>query len=464
MTETVEQPAALAFAAAHHPRFYAQLLDLIRIPSVSTQPQHAADVSAAAEWLAADMRAIGMETAEVIRMPAGRHPLVLGTWQGAGPAAPTVLIYCHYDVQPAAMEDGWDSPPYEPTVRDGKLYARGSTDSKVNLMSQLKAVESLLATGGAPVNIKLLFEGEEESGSENINAFAAEHAARLRADACVICDGGIVAPNQPSLDLGLRGIVSMELRVDGPVRDLHSGIYGGSVHNPLQALCELVAQLHDTDGRVTVPGFYDEVYLRDATERALLAPLDPWIEADWAQVANPPGPWGEPGFSIHERVGMRPTLEINGLRGGYAEAGFKTVLPAYALAKISCRLVPYQDPGRIFEQVRAHIETLTPPSVTATLTRLDEGAPAVRMPHNTRAMQAAAAAYTEAWGVAPLFELAGGSVPIAHTLATVSDEMVMMGYGYKGGQNHGPNEHIVIENFARSVHAAVAFLAHYARG
>lgn len=453
---------AAEYAAAHHARFYAQLLDLIKIPSVSTQPQHAADVRTAAAWLADNMRSIGMETTAIELMPEGRHPLVLGTWSGAGADAPTVLIYCHYDVQPAAMEDGWDTPPFTPTERDGMLYARGSTDSKVNLMSQLKAVESLLATGGAPVNIKLLFEGEEESGSENINAFAARHAERLRADACVICDGGIVAPEQPSLDLGLRGIVSMELRVDGPARDLHSGIYGGSVHNPLQALCELVAQLHAADGRVTVPGFYDDVYLPDAAERELLGGLDPWIEADWARVAAPPAAWGEPGFTVHERVGMRPTLEVNGLRGGYAEEGFKTVLPAYGLAKISCRLVPYQDPTRIFELVRARVAELTPPSVVATLTRLDEGAPAVRMAPDTRAMRAAAAAYTHAWSVAPIFELAGGSVPIAHTLAGVSTEMVMMGYGYKGGQNHGPNEHIVIGNFPRSIQAAIAFLENYA--
>lgn len=254
----------------------------------------------------------------------------------------------------------------------------------------------------------------------------------------------------------------MELRVDGPARDLHSGIYGGSVHNPLQALCEIVAQLHDGDGRVAVPGFYDDVYLPDAAERSLLAGLDPWIEADWKQVANPPAAWGEPGFSVHERVGMRPTLEVNGLRGGYAETGFKTVLPAYALAKLSCRLVPHQEPDRVFALLRRRIAALTPPSVKATLTRLDQGAPAVRMSSDTRAMRAAAAAYHEAWGVAPIFELAGGSVPIAHTLAGAADEMVMMGYGYKGGQNHGPNEHIVIDNFPRSILAAMTFLIAYA--
>ncbi len=450
--------SAAQYATAHHDRFYAQLLELIRIPSISTQRQHAVDVRSAANWLAADMRAAGMESVELIKMPQGRHPLVLGEWRGAGVNAPVVLIYCHYDVQPAAMEDGWHSPPFEPTELDGKLYARGATDSKINVMTQLKAVESLLASGGAPVNIKLLFEGEEESGSENINAFAAQHLDRLRADVCVISDGGIVAPDQPSLVLGLRGIVTMEVRVDGPVRDLHSGIYGGSVHNPIQALVEILAELHDSSGQVAVPGFYANVSVPGEEERAFLTGLDPWIEADWQRAAAAPQMWGESSYSLHERVGIRPTLEINGIRGGYADIGFKTVLPAYALAKISCRLVPNQNPDRIFELVHAHLEALTPATVRTTLTRLDDGAPAVRIDYRTRAVQAAKEAYATAWGVEPVFELAGGSVPIAYTLAAAADEMVKMGYGYKGAQNHGPNEHIITGNYPRGVQAAIRFL------
>ena len=455
---TMSTTSALAFATANHDRFYTQLLDLVRLPSVSTQPHHAGDVLAAAEWLAADMRACGMDAVEIIKMPGGRHPLVLGEWRGAGPDAPTVLIYSHYDVQPAAMEDGWTSAPFVPMERDGKLFARGTTDSKINVMSQLKAVEAYLATGGAPVNIKLLFEGEEESGSENINEFAARHPARLQADVCVISDGGIVAPDQPSLVLGLRGIVTMELRIDGPVRDLHSGIFGGSVHNPIQAMSEILAALHHPDGRVAVPGFYDDVPVPDADARALLRGLDPWMEAGWAQTAAAPHPWGEADFSLHERVGMRPTLEINGIRGGYAAEGFKTVLPAFALAKLSCRLVPDQTPDRVFALLQDAIAALTPPTVTATLTRLDDGAPAVRVDHRTRSIQAAARAYAQAWGVAPIFELAGGSVPIAHTLRSTSTEMVKMGFGYKGGQNHGPDEHIIIANIPRGIQAAIVFL------
>lgn len=451
------------YAQTHHKRFYNQLLDLIRIPSISTQPEHAGDVRAAAEWLAADMRQIGFDTAEIIKMPAGRHPLVLGEWNGAGADAPTVLIYCHYDVQPAAMEDGWHSEPFVPTERDGKLYARGSTDSKINVLTQLKAIESLLANGGSPVNIKLLLEGEEESGSENIYAFVQEHGERLQADVCVISDGGIVAPDQPSLVLGLRGIVTMELHVTGPERDLHSGHYGGNVHNPLQALSEILAQLHDANGTVTVPGFYDDVQPMSEADRAALAGINPWYESNWRTAASAPQPWGEAGYTIHERAGIRPTLEINGLHGGYTGSGFKTVLPARAMAKVSCRLVPGQDPGRIFDLVQAHIERLTPPTVRTELRRLDDGAPAVRFDRNTAAMRAASAAYEKQWGKPTIYEVGGGSVPIAYLLQNVAEQMVFMGYGYKGGQNHGPDEHIIIDNFPRGIATAIDFLQLYAQ-
>lgn len=451
--------AAQSYAAANHERLYAQLKDLIRIPSISTQKAHDADVQAAAEWLAEDMRRMGWQVVEIIRMPEGRHPLVWGEWLGAGPAAPTVLIYSHYDVQPAEMEDGWETPPFDPVERDGRLYARGATDSKVNVMTQLKAVESLLATEGqSPVNLKIVLEGEEESGSENINAFAARHLDRLRADICVISDGGIVAPDQPSLVLGLRGIVTLEVTVQGPARDLHSGHYGGNVHNPIQALCEILAQLHDANGTVTVPGFYDSVLKPDSTERALLADIDPWYDADWQRTAAAPQPWGEAGYSIHERAGIRPTLEINGMWGGYTAAGVKTVLPSLAHAKISCRLVPHQSPDRIYGLVCDHLSRLAPPTVRLEVTRQDMGAPAVRFPHDTRAVEAAAAAYREGWGKPSIFEVAGGSVPIANTLQDAAGQMVIMGYGYKGGQNHGPNEHIIVENFGRGIRTAIAFL------
>ena len=415
---------AQGYAREHAGRFREQYEGLLRMPTVSTQPEHSADVARAAQWLAQDMRRIGMEQSEVIQVPGGRHPLVWGEWKGAGDSAPDVLLYAHYDVQPAAMEDGWDTEPFEPVERDGRLFARGSVDSKLHVMAQLKAVEALLATGGAPVNLKLLFEGEEESGSESITAFVGQQPQRVRTDVAVLSDGTVPAPEQPALVYALRGIVTMELEVQGPARDLHSGHFGGTLHNPLQALCELIAQLHDAEGRVSVPGFYDDVVVADAAERAQLARSNAWSEREWEAVAAAPARHGERGYNTQERVGLRPTLEINGLTGGYSGAGFKTVLPQRAMAKLSCRLVPEQEPGRIFELLRERIAAITPPTVRSELRRLDMGSRALLLGHDGRAMRAAAAAYEAAWGVAPLYERGGGSIPVAQALQGVCEELV----------------------------------------
>lgn len=451
------------YARAQASRFREQYLTLLRIPSISTLPEHSADVARAAQWLAQDMRAVGMHSAEIIHMPGGRHPLVLGEWRHAAAGAPTVLLYAHYDVQPAAMEDGWDTRPFEPVERDGRIHARGSVDSKLHVIAQLKAVESLLASSaGSPMNIKLLFEGEEESGSETIAAFVAQQPERLRADVAVISDGTVLAPEQPSLVYALRGIVTMELHVHGPARDLHSGHFGGSLHNPLQALAEIIAGLHDADGRVNVPGFYDEVVVADAAERAQLARINEWSEREWAAVAAAPARYGERGYNTQERIGLRPTLEINGLSGGYSGPGFKTVLPQRAMAKISCRLVPEQEPGRIFELLQARVAALTPPTVRSELHRLDMGSRAALTGRDTRAMRAAAAAYEHAWGVPPLFERAGGSIPVAFALQEVCDELVIMGFGYRDGRAHGPNENIRAHSLQRGVSAAIHFLQQYA--
>lgn len=451
--------SAHEYARTNAEQFREQYKSLVRIPSVSTLPEHAGDVQRAAEWLAEDMRRIGMDSAEIIKMPEGRHPLVFGEWRGAGEDAPTVLIYCHYDVQPAAVEDGWLTDPFEPVETEGRIYGRGTVDSKLHVMSQLKAVESLLATPEkSPVNIKIVLEGEEESGSENINAFAAQHADRLRADVAVISDGSILDPDQPSLVYALRGITTMELHVSGPVKDLHSGHFGGTVHNPLQALAEIIAQLHDADGRVTVPGFYDDVVEADAGEREQLARINEWTEREWHDVANAPQPWGEPGYNIHERVGLRPTLEINGMIGGFTGTGFKTVLPQKAMAKISCRLVANQNPQRIVERIRDFIAQIAPPTVRVELVSLEMGAPAVVLGRETRAMQAAAKAYERGWGAAPVFERAGGSIPITYTFQDTCDELVIMGFGYKDGAAHGPNENIRVHSLHRGIDTAIHFL------
>lgn len=451
------------YAREHGPRFEHELIELLKIPSVSTQSQHARDVYRAAEWLQNEMRRQGMSARIIERT--GSMPLVYGEWIGAGTNAPTVLVYCHYDVQPAELADGWHSDPFIPVEREGRLYARGAVDSKSHIIIQLKAVEALLRSATPPpVNVKLLFEGEEESGGAHIAAFVAENKDLLRADVVVVSDGSLPDENQPVLVYGLRGIVTIELHITGPQRDLHSGHFGGSVHNPIQALAHLLAQLHDEHGRVRVPGFYDDVLPIEAEERAVLARELPFAEAEWRAVANAPRQWGDPDFTLNERIGVRPTLEINGIAGGYAGEGFKTVLPARALAKISCRLVPRQQPDRIFDQVRDYIASITPPTVTAELRLLEALGSGFLLDRNTPAMQAAAEAYRRAWGVEPIYSREGGSIPVVSSLETHhTAPIVLMPFGYKGGGAHGPDEYMVLDMFHKGIAAMLHFYAVLAR-
>lgn len=451
-------PNALEYARQHADRFRADFEDLLRIPSVSTLPERALDVERAAQWIAADMRRIGLTRVELFRRE-GRNPLVYGEWLGAGSSAPTVLIYSHYDVQPADLEDGWATDPFTPTEIDGKLYARGALDSKCHVVANLKAVESLLAAEGrAPANVKFLYEGEEESNSEFIFDFVAANPDLLRADAVAISDGSMPDPAQPALVYGLRGIITMELTVTGPRQDLHSGHYGGTVHNPIQALAEILAALHESDGRVAVPGFYDDVRPLSAEERAALAEGNPWFEAEWGRMTGAPAQWGEPGYNLHERIGARPTLEINGIAGGFAGPGFKTVLPARALAKVSCRLVPDQDPARIFALLQAQIARLTPPGVRAELRATESGAPGVLLGRESAAMQAAARAFALGWGRAPVYLREGGSVPVVEVFNRVlGAPIVPLSFGYKGGAAHGPNEYMPLDMFHKGIATAIHF-------
>ncbi|GAB5494103.1 MAG: dipeptidase [Phototrophicaceae bacterium] len=445
------------YAKEHRETFKNRFIELMKKKSISTDPAFAEDVKEAAKWIAERMSAIGLST-EVVSLPEGRHPVVLGSWDGAGEQAKTVLVYCHYDVQPAVVADGWDSDPFEPVIKDGKLIARGATDSKVHVMAWLSAVESFLKTEGDKVNIKLLFEGEEESGSETISAFIKQFPEKVSADIAVISDGIIRSPEQPALIYGLRGIITLEVHIDGPQKDLHSGHFGGTVHNPAQVIAEIVAQLHDETGRVTVDGFYDDVAELDEQERALLAESDESIQEEWEAVANAPKQWGEPEFTLHERFGARPTLEINGIHGGYTGDGFKTVLPAHAFAKISCRLVPNQDPEKIMIAVQDKIRKIAPDTVTVSFIQVEAGAPAIRIDYNGEAMQTAYRAYEKSWGVKPVFERAGGSVPITFDMLTVSDNLAIMGFSYKGGGAHGPNENIPLSMFYKGIDTAIYFL------
>ncbi len=450
-------PTPHEYAASQATRFREQLKDFIRIPSISTLPERSADVRRAAEWLAEDMRRIGFQTVEIL--PTNGHPVVYGEWLGAGPNAPTVLVYGHYDVQPAVMSDGWDSDPFEPVERDGRLYARGASDDKGQVFAQVKAVESILsAIGTCPANLKFLIEGEEEVGSPNLAAFVRTHRDRLKADVCVVSDTGMRTPDQPVICYATRGLMYLEFEVTGPKQDLHSGTYGGIVHNPAQALAEIIAQLHHPDGSVAVPGFYDEVVpLRPDEREALQQSAMP--DTFWQQSSGVPALWGENGYALHERVGARPSLEINGMVSGFYGAGSKTVLPAKALAKISCRLVPNQDPHRIFEQVRDYLAKLTPPTVRSEVRLLSEAFPAV-MDIRSPAMEAALTAYEKGWGKRPVFERGGGTLPI---LADFQRELgglpiLLMGFGLSDDGAHGPNERFSLEMFHKGIDTAIYFL------
>jgi acetylornithine deacetylase/succinyl-diaminopimelate desuccinylase-like protein len=443
------------YAAAKADSFRAQLYDLIRIPSVSTLPERKGEVLRAAEWLADDLRRIGLE--KVVIMPTGGHPVVYGEWLGAGAAAPTVLIYGHYDVQPAEMVDGWTSDPFEPVERNGRIVARGSSDDKGQMFAQVKAVESLLAAGAARVNFKLLIEGEEEIGSANLSAFVKQHRELLMADVCVVSDTGMKVANQPVISYATRGLLYMELEVIGPKQDLHSGGYGGLVHNPAQALAEILAQLHTPDGRIDVPGFYDAVREVPADERQMLAETAQPLPY-WQEVTGIPAAWGEPDYAPHERVTTRPTLEVNGMVSGFYGPGTKTVLPAKALAKLSCRLVPDQDPYVIFEQIKARVAAISPGTVTVELRALDFAYPAV-MDIHAPAMQAASAAYECGWGTKPIFERIGGTLPV---LADFQQQLnglpiVLMGFGLNSDGAHGPDESFSIEMFHKGIDTAIYF-------
>lgn len=443
------------YVKAHFGTFKEQLFELLRIPSISTSIERTDDVQRAARWLADDLERIGLHEVEVIQT-AG-HPIVYGEWKGAGQDAKTVLIYGHYDVQPAVMSDGWNSDPFEPEERDGHIYARGASDDKGQVFAHIKAVEALLAHGGkAPVNLKFLIEGEEEIGSTHLADFVASNTSKLAADVCVISDSGMPTSDQPSILYALRGLMTLEVTVNGPATDLHSGSYGGSVHNPVQALAEIIAQLHNPDGSVSVPGFYDDVLPLSDEERAELKKTG-MTEAAWRQATGAPKTWGEPEYAIYERTGARPTLEINGMAGGYFEPGFKTVLPAKAWAKISCRLVANQDPKVIGTLVRNHILNISPATIRTTV-EVTEGAPAAFVDIRTPEMQAAIYAYEQGWGKKPVFMREGGSIPVVSDFQKeLHAPVILMGFGLNDDGAHSPNEHFMTEMFHKGINTAIYF-------
>jgi acetylornithine deacetylase/succinyl-diaminopimelate desuccinylase-like protein len=439
-----------------------ELMEWLRIPSVSTQSEYRPDVARAARWLAEHLEEIGLEHIELIETIG--HPLVYGDWLHAGDDCPTVLIYGHYDVQPVDPLDKWITPPFEPTVRGDDLYARGTTDDKGQLFALVKALQALMdVRGELPVNIKLIAEGDEESSTPAVETYLRENRDKLAADVCLVSDTAIISADQPCVTYGLRGIWSCELVVRGPGGDLHSGSFGGMVHNPAQALAESIASLHDKQGRVTVPGFYDDVTDLDPAERQKLA-QGTRDETELLKEIGVPALYGEPGFTPVERVGARPTLEINGMWGGFTGEGFKTVIPAEARARISCRLVTNQDPDKIGRLVTEYLQQIAPPTVSIEVNSLFSTG-AVLIAPDSPAIRAAAKAYEMAFGVVPVFRRDGGGIPVVSGFQDLlGAQVVLLGFGLPDDNAHAPNEKIHLPNFYRGIRAAIHFMDQLASG
>jgi acetylornithine deacetylase/succinyl-diaminopimelate desuccinylase-like protein len=451
--------AAVDFARTHAGRFVGELARLVRFPSVSGQPVRAPDVHACAEWLAAHLASIGLERPRLVATP--RHPVVCAEWRRA-PGAPTVLVYGHYDVQPAEPLAEWTSPPFEPTRRGDELVGRGASDDKAQLLAHVKAVESYLRTSRSlPVNVVCVFEGEEEIGSPSLEPFLLGNRDTLRAAAAVVSDTTILGPNRPALTYAVRGNVVLELDAHGPAQDLHSGKFGGAVVNPLATLCAIVASLHDVSGRVAVRGFYDRVVPLAPAERAAMArdgPSDAELLRTAASAAA-----GEAGYSLYERITARPVVSVTGLSGGYTGAGAKSVIPARARAKLDIRLVPAQEPAEVAELVRRHVAALTPAGVVVGVRTLSTARPAMCDPA-LPAMRAAAAAYGRGFGIAPALVRSGGTVPVIALLQErLGIPTVPMGFGLPDDRWHAPNERVHLPTFARAIETCIWFLAELAR-
>jgi succinyl-diaminopimelate desuccinylase len=442
----------LAHIDGRQQQFEADLLELLRIPSVSADPAFAGDVRRGAEWICAHLDRIGL-AAELIET--GGHPIVYAESPPV-PGAPVALVYGHYDVQPPDPLDEWETPPFEPTVRDGKVFARGATDDKGQMLTHVKSVESWLAAAGKlPLQVKLLIEGEEEVGSEHLESFLKDNAKRLACDCVVISDTSQFAPGVPAITYGLRGIAYFELKLTGPRQDLHSGVFGGAVANPANALTKMLGALVDADGRVTIPGFYDDVPPLTDREQQEFASL-PFDEATFKQQLGVGTLAGEAGFSTLERRWSRPTLDINGLTSGYQGAGAKTVLPAKASAKLSCRLVPNQDPKKIAAALRQRLTELLPPGIRMELVD-HHGAPGVVMPIDSPYLQAAAAAIETGFERRPVFIREGGSIPIVNTFASVLDaDVLLLGWGQNDDNPHSPNEKFSLSDYHRGIRASAA--------
>jgi acetylornithine deacetylase/succinyl-diaminopimelate desuccinylase-like protein len=431
-----------------------ELKEFLRIPSVSTKSEHKSDIERAAHWVAERLRAAGMQKVEIV--PTKMHPLVYGESLEA-PGKPTILFYGHYDVQPAEPLDLWTSPAFEPTVRDGNLYGRGTADDKGQVHIHMKALEALRqAHGKLPVNIKVMIEGEEEVGSVNLWDFVRQHREKLKSDALVVSDTAMLAKGVPSITYGLRGLNYYQIEVTGPMQDLHSGVFGGAVPNPITVLAETIAKLHDRNFRVAVPGFYDDVDALSREERKALNAL-PWKEKEFRKTVGAPALCGEKGFTIVEQLWVRPTLELNGIWGGYIGEGAKTVIPSKAFAKLSTRLVPHQDPVKIAKSVERQVHKLLPKTVTAKFECLSTGKPWVA-PYSHPIFQKAIHALQAGFGKKAVFIREGGSIPFVTQMHDAFKiPCVLLGFGLPDENAHAPDEHISLENYFGGIKAVALF-------
>jgi acetylornithine deacetylase/succinyl-diaminopimelate desuccinylase-like protein len=447
---TVVPPDLDRYLSAHAERIRNELFDLLRIPSVSARSEHDGDTTRAAEWIAESLRSAGLTC--TVHQTAG-HPIAVGEYRGAPAGAPTVLVYGHYDVQPAEPLELWTSPPFEPTVRDGRIYARGSVDDKGQLFLHIKALEAHLAARGTlPVNVIVLAEGEEEVGSEHLASFIESHAELLKCDGVVISDSSMFAPGLPSVLSSLRGLAYFQIDVQGPAQDLHSGSYGGAVVNPAMALARILATMHDADGRIAIPGFYDRAREWPAHVREQMRAL-PFDGEEFRAETGAPALAGEKGYTILEQLWTRPTCEVNGLLSGYTGEGAKTVLPAMAMAKVSCRLVPDQDPADIERLMHEHVSRVAPAGVTATVTALHGGRP-WRAELGGPLFDAARRALAAAFGREPVITGEGGSIPVVGDFERIlGAPVLLMGFGLPGENAHAPDEWLSEENFTLGMRA-----------
>jgi acetylornithine deacetylase/succinyl-diaminopimelate desuccinylase-like protein len=444
---------ALSFASGSHGRYLAELKELLAIESISTLTEHKPDMVRAAEWLSRHMNGMGLNNVRVI--PTQGHPVIYGEWLEAA-NKPTVLIYGHYDVQPVDPISEWTSPPFEPVVRGDNICARGASDMKGNAIAVLKSLEAWMKTGRLPVNVKVLFEGEEEIGSPHLEPFIDSNRDKLRCDLFLSADAVTLSPEQPSLCYGLRGIAYFELWVQGPDKDLHSGEFGGAVQNPANVICDLIAGMHDPDGRITLSKFYEDVRILSDDERAELARVA-ISDEEFRKTAGVRETWGEKGFTTMERLGARPTLDVNGLSSGFTGEGLKTIIPAKAMAKVSVRLVPNQSPALVEEQLREYMRVKAPPTVNWSLKMLGSASPML-LDRNAPGMRAASSALEVAFGKKPIFRLEGGTLPITAVVKKkLGADVVMMGFSMPNDNFHSPNEKYHLPNFYHGIEAYIHF-------